>query len=367
MAFEKKEIIPGRSFHFSVSKKLFYFFIGVLIIVVLILLGSFFTKLAKDNIYKKIPVCGDGSFPGTCSLSKPYYCSEEGVLIKAPDKCGCSDSFDRVNNFCVSNYETDSKKIILNYTLKSENKFLEFNSYNGFNNYLYSVKQSIFYSNGKDSSRADFKLNKIDNELQREFLMPLVVQIQNLGLSKDDQARVAISLVQNIPFGESNKTFIFGNQDVPYSRYPYQVLYDHEGVCGEKTELLAFLLREIGYGVSFFYYPDENHEALGIKCPVEESFSSTGYCFVETTAPAIISDDEIIYSGIGKLNSIPELFFISEGLTFGLEEFYEYRDSRKLQRIRNAINGRGWVGPLMKKSFENLKKKYGLADEYYSG
>lgn len=364
---EKEVLSESKNLHFSLNKKLFYFFIVVFVLIILFLITSSFANIIKQNIYKQIPVCGDGSFPGTCSLTKPFYCNEEGVLVNDAGTCGCPDGFQGDNGFCVSVYEVTPKKINLRYSLGGKENFIEYTVYEDFNNYLYSLKQSISYSENEDSSRADFKLNKINEELQREFLMPLVIYIQNLDLSKDDQARVAISMVQNIPFGESNRTFIFSGQEIPYSRFPYQVLYDYEGVCGEKTELLSFLLRELGYGVSFFYYPDENHEALGIKCPIEKSFSSTGYCFVETTGPSIISDNEIIYSDIGKLESAPELYFLSEGLTFGESGFREIRDARRLGRIRNAVSNRGWLGPIMKNTFLRLKDKYGLVDEYYSG
>jgi len=362
---EKEVFHEDKKLNFSLNKKIFYILFLIGIIVAFIFLGSYFTKTIKEKINSEIPICGDGSFPGTCSLTKPYYCNEEGVLVNNPDICGCPEDFEKSAGSCVSDYHVSSKKVNLKYILDGEENFIEFVAYDELEGYFYSLKQSITYSNGEDSSRADFKLNKINNQLQEDSLAPLVVYIQNLGLSKDEQARVAISLVQNIPFGESNKTFIFANQEVLYSRYPYQVLYGYEGVCGEKTELLALLLRKLGYGVSFFYYQDENHEALGVKCPVEKSFSSTGYCFVETTGPSIISDDEIVYSDIGKLYSIPELYFISEGLTFGENYFYEYKDARKLQRIRKAISNRGWLGPLMKNTFEKLKEKYGLVDEYY--
>ncbi len=355
------------SFHFSMNKKLFYFFIFILLGIIFILLGTSFSNIIKHNISSKIVICGDGSFTGTCSLTKPYFCNSEGVLVSDADICGCSENFNLKDGSCVSVYEVSPKEITLKYSLEGKENFIDYVMYEDFNNYFYSLKQSISYSEKQDSSRADFKLNKIDDDLQRDFLMPLVIYIQNLGLSKDDQVRVAISLVQNIPFGESNKTFIFGGQKIPYSRYPYQVLYDYEGVCGEKTELLSFLLRELGYGISFFYYSEENHEALGIKCPIEKSFSSIGYCFVETTAPSIISDNGIIYSNIGKLSSVPELYFISEGLTFGENGFYEIHDAKKLKRIRKAVSNRGWLGPLMKKTFDKLKNKYSLVEEYFSG
>ena len=358
----------NKRFLFSLNKKLFYVLIFVLVFFAILLLISFFVRLAKENINDSIPICGDGSFPGTCSLTKPYYCSENGNLIYDATLCDCPKGFLEQESVCASDYEEFSKEINLNYVVGGEENFLDFEVYGILNDYFYSLKQSINYNGNEDFSRADFKLNKMDDEIQREFILPLVVQIQNLASdNKDEQARIAISLVQNIPFGESNKIYNFGNTKINYSRYPYQVLYDYEGICGEKTELMGFLLRELGFGIAFFYYADENHEVLGIKCPVEKSFANTGYCFVETTGPSIISDNEINYADIGKLYSVPKLYFISDGLTFGDKNFYEYSDAKKIQRIRNAIEKRGWIGFFKKRVYEKLQEKYGLVDEYYSG
>ena len=98
------------------------------------------------------------------------------------------------------------------------------------------------------------------------------------------------SIVQKITFGNSNKTIKVSRGELDYARYPYEVLYDEKGVCGEKSELLAFILREMGYGVAFFYYPPENHEAIGIKCPKRHSVGRTGYCLIETTGPSIMAE-----------------------------------------------------------------------------
>ena len=360
----------SKNFNFSVNKKIFYLILIFLFVVAMFILASGFSKIVKENIHGTIPFCGDGSFPGTCSLMKPYYCNGTGFLVYDANSCGCPDSgeFAKIDGFCVSAYQTSPKEISLKYVLNGEEKNLNYEVYGGLDDYLSTLKQSITYSDGQVSSRADFKLNQMNEEVERNFLLPLVLSIQNLAPGdKDTQARIAISLVQNIPFGASNKTYNFAGQNVSYSRYPYQVLYDNEGVCGEKTELLAFILRELGYGVSFFYYQDENHEALGIKCPIGESFSFTGYCFVETTGPSIITDNKLNYVGTGKLNSVPKLFFISEGLTFGQDNFYEKNDADKLINIRSFIEKHSWIGPLKKNTLEKLTKKYGLVDQYYSG
>jgi len=60
------------------------------------------------------------------------------------------------------------------------------------------------------------------------------MKIQNLTLVKEDQMRIAVSLVQNIPYAESEKTFIIRNTLFNYSRYPYEVLYDGAGILRGK-------------------------------------------------------------------------------------------------------------------------------------
>ena len=146
-----------------------------------------------------------------------------------------------------------------------------------------------------------------------------------------------------------------------YSRYPYEVLYDEEGICGEKSELLAFLLREIGYETVLFYNQEENHESVGIKCPIEESYKRTGYCFVETTGPSIITDDSIEYMGNIVLTSEPEIIHISSGYSLG-KYLEEYKDADELKSLKKN------PFVLFRESrFQRLKEKYGLIEEYNIG
>ncbi len=229
--------------------------------------------------------------------------------------------------------------------------------------YLSEIPREIAYDDGGEISRADFELKKIDEGKQREFLLPLVTQIQNLASDKTEQARIAVSIVQKIPYGNSDKSANFFGTSLSYSRYPYETLYDYMGVCEEKTELLAFLLRELGYGVVLFYHPFENHQSLGIKCPDLYDFRDTGYCFVETTGSSIISDDEIEYTEIGKLLSEPEVIQISGGnsLGFGL---YEYKDAEEMIKIRRVREKTSMLNFFQHRKLEELKSKYGLEEIY---
>jgi len=345
-----------------------YLILTLFVVVLLILFSGGFglVDFMDKNIFQsKENICGDGTLYNACSYAKPYFCLN-GKLIDLASKCGCPNNFVKKGDFCVSPYQKNSKTVLLKYTLDGENYIMDFIVYGNFADYVSKVPRSIYSTGGYNSSRLDFKLKAINEEEQRKFLLPLVIKIENITNDKEDQARIAISLVQNIPFGASNKTLFFGSSKLNYSRYPYEVLYDMEGICGERTDLLAFLLREIGYGTASFYYPTYNHEALGIKCPMKESFIKSGYCFVETTGPSIITDSEISYVGVGKLSSSPEVYPISGGVS--LENgMVEYSDASKLIGIRNFIEKHGWLGPLREITFKKLKKKYGLVDEYNSG
>lgn len=332
-----------------------YFLIILFVVIVL-------TLIAIDiaNKSARILVCNDGTSYDGCSLIKPYYC-EEGILIEKASVCGCSELATKLGDTCTSKYQISPKDISLDYVLRGEEGEIDFTVYEGMYNYLSNVSRSIYYSSDEIPSRADFKLKNMDEEEQRELLLPLVIKIQEITGDKNDQLRIAISLVQNIDYSFSDKTTSFVGNEINYSRYGYEVLYDGQGICGEKSALLAFLLREIGYSVSLFYYTQENHEALGIGCPISKSFDDTGYCFIETTGPAILSDDSIEYIGGITLDSEPQIMILSEGDSLG-KDLYEYKDARTMKWLRQ-----GKFVLFRNSKLEKLQEKYGLVEEYYVG
>jgi hypothetical protein len=352
----KIEEVKLRSY-FSYKK---YLLFGVIVLVVLILIIFLPGFFRKEQIVQ-IPICGDSSFYNTCSLIKPYYCSN-GTLVQNSSVCGCN-GLKKENDSCSSKYFTNATKIQLTYFLIKENK-IDFTVYGGAENYLSNVPRAISYFGEERPSRVDFTLANINEDQQREFILPLVINIENLAKNKDDQARIAVSLVQNIPFGGSGKTFKFSGQEINYSRYAYEVLYDQKGVCGEKSELLALLLKELGYGLVLFYYPEENHEAIGIKCPLEKSVLKSGYCFIETSGPSIITDDKMEYQGGITLSSIPEIFLISEGLTFGENNFYEYNDAIEMEKVYGDMRKDGKINFFKSAKLIKLREKYGLGGIY---
>lgn len=353
--------MPGRSnkeeeVSFFKTYELFICLIALLMFLIVMLV-----LFRAPIVGSGLQTCGDGSFYDSCSIVKPYYCNDQGILSENASVCGCSDGEERSGDLCTSSLQTNPTNISLNYILDGQQKELNFTVYQGVSDQLSSLSRGIFYDTGEKPVRADFAFQMINDQTQREFLLPLVIEIQNLTKDKDEQAKIAISIVQNVPYGFSNKTTtLLGNQ-LNYSRYPYEVLSDYQGICGEKSNLLAFLLRDLGYGTVLFYNQQENHEAVGIECPVQYSYKGTGYCFVETTGPSIISDDTIQYVGGITLQSNPEIILISTGNSLG-NNLSDYKDAQTIEKIRA-----GEFILFANSTFEKLKEKYGLVEDYYAG
>lgn len=322
----------------------------IIILGLILLIGIFYFNFIKKETTIQEKLCGDGTAFGKCSLTKPYYCNNRSLEINY--SCGCPEFFNQMaDKTCSSEYQTDSKIIKLNYVLRKQENSIEFEIYKGVNDYLAELPRNII-SNGNETTRKDFKLKFINEKVQKTFLTPLVLKIQNTTSNKTDQLRIAVSIVQNIPYGFSNKTTKFSKSVLTHSRYPYEVLYDGQGICEEKTALLLFLLKELNYEVGFFYYPIENHEAVWIACEEKEK------CFIETTTPSIITYNQGYYSWFGYLSPDPETFQTSSGDIF--PKTYEYKDAKKYTKYQSKILNNKKLNYFQKRNYEELKEKYGI-------
>jgi len=343
-------------FLWFISHERYFRYLFALILVLISLSLFLFFQVADE----KEDFCE--GFENECLDVKPYYCSNDGVVEKA-SVCGCPEGLERDDDQCRSQYHTDPKEINLRYTLNKEEGEIKFIVFGGLVDYLSELPRSIDSNVIENPSRADFKFKKIDEEIQRTFLMPLVLEIKSLTDEKEEQMKIAVSVVQNIEWGYSNRKVIFGGSSLAYSRYPYEILYDSQGICGEKSELLLFLLRELGYETVLFYNLKENHESVGVKCPLEYSWNNSGYCFIETSGPAVISDTSISYVNGLRLESQPQIFKISDGLSLG-ENLQEYKDAKTLIKIRGKVAEKGEINVFDKFRLDRLKDKYGLASSY---
>ncbi|NMB66457.1 hypothetical protein GYA25_00110 [Candidatus Woesearchaeota archaeon] len=327
----------------------------LLFVFIFVLFISFFLTNNK---------CNDGALNNRCSKIQPYFC-ENGKLIEKASVCGCLKNNYGINynikeDKCV--FSSSNPKIIsLNYILRGKKGNISFEVYPEILNLSLNYKYPI--ESGFDSS--NFKLQIINNSIQREALLPLIIKIQNITSNKYDQARIAISLVQNIPYKESNRSIFVAGSLMGYRRTPYEVLYENQGVCGEKSLLLVFLLKELGFGSSMFYFSKENHEAVGIKCTKDMSFYDTDFCFIETTGPSIITDSENDYLLGVKLSSNPQITLISEGISFN-KNLYEFKDARLFIKLREELKKSSSLNIFDSLRLKNLIKKYGISNIYFS-
>jgi hypothetical protein len=188
-----------------------------------------------------------------------------------------------------------------------------FTTYSGVNNYISNLDKSIWYIPGTDSipTDGDFVSKEINEPVQNYYLKPLAEQIKALTPDKDEQARIAISIVQMIPYDWEG--FEHGNL---IDKYPYEVIHTAKGVCGEKSKLIIYLLRDLGFGTAYFVFEEENHATAGIKCPKEYSYMSSGYCFIEATDTALIGQSNNNYVNVGQLSYHPAIYTTSNGLEY---------------------------------------------------
>jgi len=260
--------------------------------------------------------------------------------------------------FPANNGETGLTPETFNYVLRGQSGTINLNLYSSVNNKIISEgpPASCIRYNGdtRPCTNAELQISYLkflNDPYQKNDLDNLVTSIKSKTSVQDDQARIAISLVQHIPY-DTAKLNAGSNKK---SRYPYEVLFDDKGVCEEKSLLLAYLLRGFGYGVVLFEYPSENHMALGIKSPVAYAYKNTGYAFIETTQPTIPTDDQENYIGVGKLTESPNIFTVSDGISFNsISE--EYQDFLMYNQLGNGQT----LAPEQYREWETLVWKYGL-------
>ncbi len=322
----------------------------------------------NGNNCEKIKHCSDGTDYSECSNTLPLYCSN-GLLVENANYCGCPTGKISQGDTCISQYATNGKEITFNYVLNGQKGSINYEVYGGLNDYLASLDKSISYYEGESTPTTnDFITRDLSQEDQQELISPLVSDIQNITNNADDQVRIAVSLVQNIPYG--------GGSDLT-SKYPYQVLYTDLGVCGEKSELLALMLKDLGYGAVIFDYPAENHETVGIKCPTQYSLGGTGYCFIETTIPSIITDSSGNYPLSGDITCIPvigapstacsqklsndySIITIADGNSFD-SVIQEYNDAITLENLNNiGDQNNGYLSESQYYQWQAISQKYGL-------
>ncbi|MDO8647682.1 MAG: hypothetical protein Q7R70_04675 [Candidatus Diapherotrites archaeon] len=299
--------------------------------------------------------CTDGTLYDFCSASKPLYC-KDGNLANNASVCGCSEGKRASGNDCGPKQAINGE---FEYYFKGKSETIKLELDGGLNDYLKKIPRE-YYCTPECPSRTELELRLLNESRQKPELEKLAKAIMEKTSNKDEQARIAINLVQKIPY-DWNAFYDQNDQE----KYPYEVLFKNAGICGEKSKLLAFLLREFGFGTALFHFEKENHMAVGIKCPISYSFKNSGYCFIETTKAAIITDSDANYLSVGKLVSEPKVYKLNEGNSFNSvdEEVNDLALFKKLER--NNFDGNSynqWLA-LNYKPWLALINKYGMVEK----
>jgi hypothetical protein len=249
--------------------------------------------------------------------------------------------------------ETGPKKQAYPYAIRTRSQFLYLDTYDGVVDYLqnqYPDRPTDFYN---PATLGPYYRQYVSDPVQKKYLADFILNIHDRSELPEERVRIAVSLIQHIPYALTPRTL-----------YPYEVLHYDMGKCDDKSILMAYVLSEMGYGTALFLYYPEHHMALGLKCPVQYSYNGSGYCFVETTEPSIMTYSNGTYVDVGKLTSTPDIIKISDGESFD-QIGEEYTDARSFDAV---INSATWNGTMMTldainyNQFGYLRQKYGLWD-----
>jgi hypothetical protein len=212
---------------------------------------------------------------------------------------------------------------------------------------------SDFFSNKSHSHHYDpdngVIVDLLENEVQNEFMRPFIEMIRKRSITSDDQAKIAISLVQRIPYN--------GNR---YTRtatdwfYPYETVHNNKGSAADKSVLLAYILNELGYETVLFEFP--SHMAVGVKSSSKYSFYDTGYAFIETTRPTIITyEPDTSYGGF-SISQNPRIIHLTGGKRV-LDVSTEYGDAMRMKQLEKMG---GSLNQSYRAELSKISEKYDL-------
>lgn len=269
----------------------------------------------------------------TLALTLPFFAQAAQNPSEDPNNL---TNLNACKNFSKENPEIK----VFKYFLNGEEGEISATLYPGLNKCLDKLKQKTGCPKCSHVEQEDQDdKNVIDNIVQSKYLKELSTKIQEITPDKNDQARIAISMVQNLPFEKNDKS--------TYD-YPYEVAFNQTGICNETAKLIILLLRDLGFETAMLTFEKDNHQAAGIKCDLNYSYQNSGFCFAEATTRAIITDP------IG-LKSDARIHQISQGLTFDASK--DYMDS---QDFIYLLGNKEKLDSAQLTRLAELKKSYGI-------
>lgn len=229
------------------------------------------------------------------------------------------------------------------YKVNGGGGYLFFSTYQNIFDIYNSKDNGYYYYNFED----EVILPMFVDKTQDKYLDLLIKEIKKKTSDSDTQAKIVISFVQHIPYGGSGSEW----------KYPYETLHSERGVCADKSTLMAYLLNKLGYDVVLFKFP--NHMAVGIKTNPAYAFYDTGYAFIETTQPCIITYEPKEYID-GSHLTVPTVIDIPGG-SDSIDVSMEYSDA---QRYTQLLNMGTVLEPYYYDQWRELTNRYDLL--YYT-
>lgn len=203
---------------------------------------------------------------------------------------------------------------------------------------------------GKD---LDGYLNHVSSRYDKD-MVPIMKYFENRPVGE------AIAFVQQMPYDTQREREILAGNETEL-KFPYETLYDGNGVCSDKSLLLIYIMKRLGYRTAYLKYTDEMHAAVGIGCPcdIAQYGTTTGecYCYIDAISPAIPTDNKGNYTIKGKLVSDPEIYVTSGGHIADLHR--EYLDANRWNEIISIAEQNNNMLPQ-----ETYNEAVGLANKY---
>ena len=273
------------------------------------------------------------------------YVDQFQITFEAPQKYYDVNQYrssSEISGVSTLQLETNPSVKTLVYTLLGKNDHIDYQMYGGVSNYFPTPDQQTI-------------LPLINDDIQNYYLSDLVQKIKEKTNNRDDQARIAISMVQQLYYNYTKEHRMDNGLELPYNSYPYTTIYTDNGICEDKSILLAYLLKELGYGVVLLQFTPQNihadgHMAIGVKAPSQYSaytFNNQTYAYVETTCPNIVTYENLTVKS-EKTTIIP----IADGVSFD-SIGQEYIDAKTL-----------FGSPHDARTIQNYEVKYGLISLY---
>lgn len=233
----------------------------------------------------------------------------------------------------IGKYQTSPKKHHLKYSNSADS--IEFTTYGGLSDYFSSKPISYYHK-----FETEVLLPRVNSPDQNIAMQGLLSQIKKKSPDNKKQALIVIGMVQHLQYGTGKEW-----------EFPYTAVHLERGLCGDKSLLTAYLLKELGYDVVMFNWAD--HSAIGIKVIGPDSFRNTGYAYVETTRPTIPTyypfADNIL------MNKNPEILHISNG-----GKVIDFTDEQKDARLYATLLRYPVLEPYEYNKFMDLSNKYDI-------